>query len=176
MPARRRKLGRQMRQRGAEPVGKHGTNVSYGPTACNRRFFLPGKGPRGTAPAFTPCPAGVPPCARCSPLVLSLAATPLAAQEPSLARPQLLLREVVTGMPRGERQEVQVLTASFRPGDRTVFHTHRHPVTVYVLEGAFTLEMEGRAPRRGPRRGGAGGAARSPHDRLQPHRGPRCGW
>jgi quercetin dioxygenase-like cupin family protein len=79
-------------------------------------------------------------------LVLSLAATPLAAQEAPLARPQLLLREVVTGMPRGERQEVQVLTASFRPGDRTVFHTHRHPVTVYVLEGAFTLEMEGRAP------------------------------
>jgi quercetin dioxygenase-like cupin family protein len=79
-------------------------------------------------------------------LLLSLAATPLAAQEPSLTRPNLLLREVVTGMPRGERQEVQVLTASFRPGDRTVFHTHRHPVTVYVLEGAFTLEMEGRAP------------------------------
>jgi quercetin dioxygenase-like cupin family protein len=25
-----------------------------------------------------------------------------------------------------------------------VFHTHRHPVTVYVLEGAFTLELEGR--------------------------------
>ena len=78
--------------------------------------------------------------------VLCLLATPLAAQEPSLARPQLLLREVVTGMPRGERQEVQVMTASFRPGDRTVFHTHRHPVTVYVLEGTFTLEMEGRAP------------------------------
>ena len=79
-------------------------------------------------------------------LALSLAAMPLAAEEPSLAKPQLLLREVVTGMPRGERQEVQVLTASFRPGDRTVFHTHRHPVTVYVLEGAFTLEMEGHAP------------------------------
>ena len=68
------------------------------------------------------------------------------AQEAGLARPDMLLREVVTGMPRGERQEVQVLTASFRPGDRTVFHTHRHPVTVYVLEGAFTLEMEGREP------------------------------
>lgn len=25
-------------------------------------------------------------------------------------------------------------------------HTHRFPVTVYILEGAFTLEMEGRAP------------------------------
>jgi quercetin dioxygenase-like cupin family protein len=28
----------------------------------------------------------------------------------------------------------------------TPFHTHRFPVTVYVLEGTFTLEMEGRAP------------------------------
>lgn len=81
-------------------------------------------------------------------LLLAAALGPLAAigQETGLARPQMLMREVVTGMPRGERQEVQVLTASFRPGDRTVFHTHRHPVTVYVLEGAFTLEMEGHAP------------------------------
>ncbi|MCB4820790.1 cupin domain-containing protein [Roseicella aerolata] len=79
-------------------------------------------------------------------LALLLAALPAAAEEPGLARPDLLLKEVVTGMPRGERQEVTVLTASFRPGDRTVFHTHRHPVTVYVLEGAFTLEMEGRDP------------------------------
>ena len=79
------------------------------------------------------------------PLLALLTAT-APAQEAGLARPDLLLREVVTGMPRGERQEVQVLTASFRPGDRTVFHSHRHPVTVYVLEGAFTLEIEGRAP------------------------------
>ena len=75
-----------------------------------------------------------------------LASMPAAAQDAGLARPNLLLKETVTGMPRGERQEVQVLTASFRPGDRTVFHTHRHPVTVYVLEGAFTLELEGQEP------------------------------
>lgn len=83
------------------------------------------------------------------PLALCLLAIPLMpalAQEAGLARPAMVLRETVTGMPRGERQEVQVLTASFRPGDRTVFHTHRFPVTVYVLEGAFTLEMEGREP------------------------------
>jgi len=49
-------------------------------------------------------------------------------------------------MPKGERQEVRVLTASFKPGDKTVFHTHRSPVAVYILEGAFTLEMEGREP------------------------------
>jgi quercetin dioxygenase-like cupin family protein len=49
-------------------------------------------------------------------------------------------------MPKGEKQEVRVLTASFQPGDQTMFHTHRFPVTVYVLEGAFTLEMAGREP------------------------------
>lgn len=76
-------------------------------------------------------------------LVASIASmSNLAAQEP--ARPNLLLRETVQGMPRGERQEIQVLTATIAAGQSTVFHTHRHPVTVYVLEGAFTLEMEGR--------------------------------
>lgn len=39
-----------------------------------------------------------------------------------------------------------MLSASFAPGDRTVFHTHRFPVTVLVLEGAFTLELDGREP------------------------------
>jgi len=68
---------------------------------------------------------------------------PAAAQE--AASPQLLLREVLAGMPRGERQEVRVLTAGIKPGDKTVFHTHRFPVIVYVLEGSFTLELEGRA-------------------------------
>ncbi|HKS62388.1 MAG TPA: cupin domain-containing protein [Xanthobacteraceae bacterium] len=69
-----------------------------------------------------------------------------AAQESGIARPDLVLRELVAGMPRGERQEVRVITASFKPGDKTVFHTHRFPVIVYVLEGAFTLDLEGRAP------------------------------
>jgi quercetin dioxygenase-like cupin family protein len=68
------------------------------------------------------------------------------AQERGVIKPQLLLSEVVQGMPKGEKQEVRVLTASFRRGDKTMFHTHRFPVTVYVLEGAFTLEMEGREP------------------------------
>ena len=66
------------------------------------------------------------------------------AQDHGLAKPDLVLKEVVTGMPTGERQEVKVLTAVIQPGQKTPFHTHRFPVTVYVLEGAFTLEMEGR--------------------------------
>jgi quercetin dioxygenase-like cupin family protein len=70
----------------------------------------------------------------------------VAAQEPGVVKPQLLFSEIVAGMPTGEKQEVRVLTVSFRPGERTLFHTHRFPVTVYILEGAFRLELEGREP------------------------------
>ena len=65
------------------------------------------------------------------------------AQEANLARPNLLKKQIVEGMPKGEKQEVSVLTATFKPGDKTLFHTHRFPVTVYVTAGAFTLELEG---------------------------------
>ena len=68
------------------------------------------------------------------------------AEEQGVVRSRLLRSELVQGMPKGERQEVRVLTASFQPRDKTLFHTHRFPVTVYVLEGAFTLEIEGREP------------------------------
>lgn len=71
---------------------------------------------------------------------------PLTANAQGMAKPELILKELVSGMPKGERQEVRVLTASFKPGDKTAFHTHRFPVTVFVLEGAFTLELEGRSP------------------------------
>ena len=63
-----------------------------------------------------------------------------------MAAAQSVLKEVVQGMPKGDKQEVRVFTASFKPGDRTVFHTHRCPVTVYVVDGSFTLELEGREP------------------------------
>jgi len=76
-------------------------------------------------------------------LLISLVAM---AQEQGVIKPQLLLSQIVEGMPKGEKQEVRVLTASFKPRDKTLFHTHHFPVTVYVLEGAFTLEMEGREP------------------------------
>ncbi len=76
-------------------------------------------------------------------LLISLVAT---AQEQGVIKPQLLLSEIIQGMPKGDKQEVRILTASFKPGDKTMFHTHRFPVTVYVLEGAFTLEMERRDP------------------------------
>jgi quercetin dioxygenase-like cupin family protein len=63
-----------------------------------------------------------------------------------LARPNLVLEQVVDGLPRDAKQTVRVLTATFKPGDRTVRHTHRFPVTVYVLAGAFTLELKDRPP------------------------------
>jgi quercetin dioxygenase-like cupin family protein len=61
-----------------------------------------------------------------------------------VAKPKLVLSEIVKEMPKGKNQEVRVFTAEFKAGDKTVFHTHRFPVTVYILEGAFTLELEGR--------------------------------
>jgi quercetin dioxygenase-like cupin family protein len=71
---------------------------------------------------------------------------PSMAKAQGTARPEMILKEVVSGMPKGESQEVRVLTASFKPGDKTVFHTHRFPVTVFISEGTFTLELEGRMP------------------------------
>ena len=68
------------------------------------------------------------------------------AQTPGLAMPTLVLKQSVLQMPKSDTQEVRVLTASFKPGDKTVFHSHRSPVTVYVLEGQFMLDLEGRAP------------------------------
>ena len=80
-------------------------------------------------------------------LVAVVISLPSSAQEQSTAKPPPpILREIIQGMPKGERQEVRVLVATVKPGDKTPFHTHRSPVTVYVLEGVFTLEMEGRAP------------------------------
>jgi quercetin dioxygenase-like cupin family protein len=77
-------------------------------------------------------------------LVIALTST---AQEQGPTRPPPpLLREIVQGMPKGENQEVRVLVATLKPGEATPFHTHRFHVTVYVLEGIFTLEMEGRPP------------------------------
>jgi quercetin dioxygenase-like cupin family protein len=68
----------------------------------------------------------------------------ISAQE--VARPHLLLSEIAADMPKSEKQQIRVFTATLNPGARTVFHTHRFPVTIYILQGAFTLELEGRAP------------------------------
>ncbi len=79
-------------------------------------------------------------------LVLAAWGSGPAAVAREAARPVVVLKEIVEGMPKGDKQELHVLTASFTPGQGTVFHKHRFPVTVYVLEGDFTLEMDGRLP------------------------------
>jgi quercetin dioxygenase-like cupin family protein len=71
---------------------------------------------------------------------------PSMAEAQGIAKPELQFKEIVQGMPRSERQELRVFTANFKPGDQTVFHTHRFPVTAYILEGTFTVELAGREP------------------------------
>lgn len=71
---------------------------------------------------------------------------PALAQDAAVARPNLVLKETVEGLPKLDKVEISVLTATIAPGAKTPFHTHRHPVSVYILQGAFTLEMEGRQP------------------------------
>jgi quercetin dioxygenase-like cupin family protein len=78
--------------------------------------------------------------------LLAICALPGTAQQSVHTKPDAVMSQVVEGMPRGDRQQIHVMKATFTPGQRTVFHTHRFPVTIYILEGAFTLELEGRAP------------------------------
>ncbi len=76
--------------------------------------------------------------------VLAVLSNQASAQSSGIAKPDMVLQQVIEGLPKDDKQTIRVMTASFKPGDRTVHHTHRFPVTVYVLEGAFTLELEGR--------------------------------
>ncbi len=66
------------------------------------------------------------------------------AQESGMAKLTPLHREAVQGMPTSPIQEVRVLFSTLLPGDVTPHHSHRFPVTVYMLEGTFTLELDGR--------------------------------
>ena len=68
------------------------------------------------------------------------------AQDGGMAKLTPLHREVVQGMPRLPEQEVRVLSATLLPGDVTPHHSHRFPVTVFMLEGTFTLALAGREP------------------------------
>jgi len=49
-------------------------------------------------------------------------------------------------MPVVQDQEIRILSATLLPGDVTPLHSHRHPVAVYMIEGTFTLELDGRNP------------------------------
>ena len=55
---------------------------------------------------------------RCLPLAAcALASLPAAAQTERLARPELVLKTVVPGMPTGPQQEIRVMTAMIKPGE-----------------------------------------------------------
>lgn len=71
---------------------------------------------------------------------------PALADEASTVKPNLVLQEIVQGLPQGSESEIRVMTATFPAGSTTPLHTHDFPVTVYVIEGAFTVEMDGQAP------------------------------
>jgi len=68
------------------------------------------------------------------------------AKDSGMAKLTPLHRETVKGMPVVQDQEIRVLVADLLPGEVTPYHSHRHPVTVYMLEGTFTLELDGRDP------------------------------
>jgi quercetin dioxygenase-like cupin family protein len=78
--------------------------------------------------------------------LIAILGVPAYAQEPGLAKPNMVLQQLVEGLPKDDKQAVRVLTATFKPGDKTVYHSHRFPVTVYVVEGTFTLELKDRPP------------------------------
>lgn len=55
-------------------------------------------------------------------------------------------KELTDALPKAEMQEIRVINARLEPGDSTPYHSHRFPVTVYMLEGVFTLELDDRSP------------------------------
>lgn len=74
------------------------------------------------------------------------ASAPALAGDAAPVKPNLVLQQLVQGLPQGSKSEIRVMTATFRAGDKTPVHTHGFPVTVYVLEGEFTVEMKDKAP------------------------------
>jgi len=73
--------------------------------------------------------------------LLGMPAT-LMAQE---ARPDPpALKQVTTEYPKADKLETRVMTATLAPGSTSPWHTHASPVAVYVVEGTFTLEFDGR--------------------------------
>lgn len=60
-----------------------------------------------------------------------------------VAKLTVLHKELTGALPSAAMQEIRVIIARLEPGDRTPYHSHRFPVTVFMLEGVFTLELEG---------------------------------
>ena len=54
---------------------------------------------------------------------------------------QVAHQALLAGMPQGE-VELRVITGKVEPGERTPKHSHRFPVIVYVLAGAFSIDLQ----------------------------------
>ena len=77
-------------------------------------------------------------------IALGLVSSVSGAQE---ARPNPpVLKEISSEFPKADKLEARVLTATLQPGVTSPWHTHSAPVAVYVMEGTFTLEQDGKPP------------------------------
>jgi quercetin dioxygenase-like cupin family protein len=76
--------------------------------------------------------------------ILAGLTTGSAAQAP--VKPIQIFEKTIEGMPTDKQQNVRLLTATLKSGEKSVRHTHQFPVTVYVLEGELTLVVKDQAP------------------------------
>jgi hypothetical protein len=90
------------------------------------------------------------------------------AQEQGVVKPQLLLSEVVQGMPKGERQEVRVLTANFQPRDKTLFPYTPLPSNCLCLGRRIHIGNGGTRASHGESWSSADDAGARKDDGLQP--------
>ena len=60
-----------------------------------------------------------------------------------VTKPNLVLHQMVEGMPKDEKQSVRVMTASFKPGDKTVFARLREEVDRGQKMASVTGRVEG---------------------------------
>lgn len=68
------------------------------------------------------------------------------AADRGIAKLSVIHREATGALPVTRQQEIRVIRATLEPGDRTPYHSHRFPVTVYMLSGEFTLELDDHPP------------------------------
>jgi quercetin dioxygenase-like cupin family protein len=61
---------------------------------------------------------------------------------------QQVLKETIPEFPAAAGYEARVMTNTVQPHFTGQWHSHPSPVIVFVTEGTFTLEVEGREPMR----------------------------
>jgi quercetin dioxygenase-like cupin family protein len=66
-----------------------------------------------------------------------------AQQQGQPASSPYLLKEVMPDFPKGDRLEARLRPITLQPGMGD-WHTHPTPIVIYVVEGAFTVEIKGK--------------------------------